>query len=303
MDVYAAFARFHMKRFGTTQRADRRGRRQEPRPLGAQPAVAIPQRVHRRRGAGGAADHLSADAADVLADHRTAPRRPWCATGARLKRLGIDERRAVRVLASRRAVGQRPRARRGREALHGAGAPSAPTRSRASARPMCRVAEVHDATAMGEIIQIENLGFCAFGDGGAISRARRDRDRRPHPRQSVGRPRIERASDRRDRASGRSTSWSSQLRGEAGAASGRRRAHRARRERRRHSRHRGSGRLHHHPRPADGRARRMGPAATCATSPDMRATSAKPAERVRDLQPALAEGWGPTTRGWEGVVT
>jgi acetyl-CoA acetyltransferase len=28
---------------------------------------------------------------------------------------------------------------------------------------------VHDATAMGEIIQLENLGFCAFGDGGAIS--------------------------------------------------------------------------------------------------------------------------------------
>ena len=31
------------------------------------------------------------------------------------------------------------------------------------------VAEVHDATAMGEIIQLENLGFCAFGDGGPIS--------------------------------------------------------------------------------------------------------------------------------------
>src|SRR3546814_13938649 len=31
------------------------------------------------------------------------------------------------------------------------------------------VAEVHDATAMGEIIQIENLGFCDFGDGGPIS--------------------------------------------------------------------------------------------------------------------------------------
>src|SRR3546814_8239815 len=31
------------------------------------------------------------------------------------------------------------------------------------------VAGVHDATAMGEIIQIENLGFCDFGDGGPIS--------------------------------------------------------------------------------------------------------------------------------------
>jgi hypothetical protein len=25
---------------------------------------------------------------------------------------------------------------------------------------------VHDATAVGEIIQTENLGFCAFGEGG-----------------------------------------------------------------------------------------------------------------------------------------
>jgi acetyl-CoA acetyltransferase len=30
-------------------------------------------------------------------------------------------------------------------------------------------AEVHDATAMGEIVQVENLGFCALGDGGPIS--------------------------------------------------------------------------------------------------------------------------------------
>ncbi len=31
------------------------------------------------------------------------------------------------------------------------------------------MAEVHDATAVGEIIQIENLGFCEFGEGGPIS--------------------------------------------------------------------------------------------------------------------------------------
>jgi acetyl-CoA acetyltransferase len=31
------------------------------------------------------------------------------------------------------------------------------------------VAEVHDATAMGEITQIENLGFCGFGEGGPTS--------------------------------------------------------------------------------------------------------------------------------------
>jgi acetyl-CoA acyltransferase len=31
------------------------------------------------------------------------------------------------------------------------------------------VAEVHDATAMGEIIQTENLGLCKPGDGGALA--------------------------------------------------------------------------------------------------------------------------------------
>jgi acetyl-CoA acetyltransferase len=31
------------------------------------------------------------------------------------------------------------------------------------------LAEVHDATAIGEIIQSENLGFCDFGDGGPMA--------------------------------------------------------------------------------------------------------------------------------------
>jgi acetyl-CoA acetyltransferase len=31
------------------------------------------------------------------------------------------------------------------------------------------VAEVHDATAFAEIVQTENLGFCAFGEGGMIA--------------------------------------------------------------------------------------------------------------------------------------
>ena len=31
------------------------------------------------------------------------------------------------------------------------------------------VAEVHDATAFGEILQTENLGFCPMGEGGALA--------------------------------------------------------------------------------------------------------------------------------------
>ena len=31
------------------------------------------------------------------------------------------------------------------------------------------VAEVHDASAFAEIVQVENLGFCNFGDGGKLA--------------------------------------------------------------------------------------------------------------------------------------
>ena len=44
-----------------------------------------------------------------------------------------------------------------------------PARPPAVAPLLDPVAEVYDATAMGEIIQIENLGFCEFGEGGPIS--------------------------------------------------------------------------------------------------------------------------------------
>ena len=39
-------------------------------------------------------------------------------------------------------------------------------KSPASARKDMHVAEVHDAAAMGEIIQAENLGFVPLGEGG-----------------------------------------------------------------------------------------------------------------------------------------
>jgi acetyl-CoA acetyltransferase len=85
-----------------------------------------------------------------------------------LARLGLDARRSVRVLAS--------------VVLSGADREPEEVEKHVSALAAKRayeiagvgpedvsVAEVHDATAMGEIVQIENLGFCAFGDGGPIS--------------------------------------------------------------------------------------------------------------------------------------
>ena len=85
-----------------------------------------------------------------------------------LKRLGIEARRAIRVLAS---VIQTGSDRDPSEVeRHCTALAVERAYDKAGVGPTdISVAEVHDATAMGEIIQIENLGFCDFGDGGIIS--------------------------------------------------------------------------------------------------------------------------------------
>ncbi len=167
MDVYAAFARYHMRRFGTTQRQFA--------------AVAAKNHVHSVENP--LAQYRKAFTIDevLAAPPITYPLTlPMCApisdgaaaavlcTEAALKRLGADRGRAVRVLASVLQTGSdrlpeevdkhctHLAAKRAYE-LAGIGPADV------------SVAEVHDATAVGEIIQIENLGFCAFGDGGPVS--------------------------------------------------------------------------------------------------------------------------------------
>ena len=90
------------------------------------------------------------------------------ATPAGLTRYGIDAKRAVRVLA----VALQSGSDRAAEDVHLHVSALAAGRAYAMAGVGpgdIDVAEVHDATAMGEIIQVENLGFCAFGDGGALA--------------------------------------------------------------------------------------------------------------------------------------
>lgn len=167
MDVYAAFSRYHMKRFGTTQRQ----------------LAAVAAKNHRHSVENPLSQFRDSYTADEVlnAPPITYPLTlPMCspisdgaaaaivATKAGLKRLGIDESRAIRVLASVVQTGsdrdpseveKHCTALAARRAYEKAGVGAADV----------SVAEVHDATAMGEIIQIENLGFCGFGDGGAVS--------------------------------------------------------------------------------------------------------------------------------------
>lgn len=167
MDVYAAFARYHMKRFGTTQRQ----------------LAAVAAKNHEHSAANPLSQYRKVFTIDevLAAAPITYPLTlPMCspisdgaaaaivATREGMRRLGLDEKRSVRVLAcvvqsgSDRVADEVERhctalaANRAYE-IAGVGPED------------IDVAEVHDATAMGEIIQVENLGFCDYGDGGPLS--------------------------------------------------------------------------------------------------------------------------------------
>lgn len=167
MDVYAAATRVHMKRFGTTQRQ----------------IAAVSAKNHRHSVHNPLSQYrTSYTVEEVLA---AAPITypftvPMCSpvsdgaaavivcTEAGLRRLGVDRRRAIRVLASVIQTGSD----RAADDLHNHLTVLAGKRAYELAGVGPRdvsVAEVHDATAMGEIFQIENLGFCEFGEGGPCS--------------------------------------------------------------------------------------------------------------------------------------
>ncbi|HWS75268.1 MAG TPA: thiolase family protein [Quisquiliibacterium sp.] len=167
MDVYAAFARHHMRRWGTTQRqlaavAAKNHRHSQHNPLSqyrdvytidevlAAPPITWP---------------LTLPMCSPISDGAAAA---VVCTEAGLRRLGIDRSRAVRVLACVLQTGSDRDP--GDAASHCTAVAARRAYERAGVGPSdVSVAEVHDATAMGEVIQVENLGFCAFGDGGRMA--------------------------------------------------------------------------------------------------------------------------------------
>lgn len=167
MDVYAAFSRYHMARFGTTQRQ----------------IAAVSAKNHRHSVENPLSQYRTAYSVDEIlaaapiAYPLTVPMCSPVSDGAAaavvtneegLKRLRLHRSRAIRVLAS---VVQTGSDRSPSEVeKHCTALAAGRAYEKAGVGPGdISVAEVHDATAMGEIIQVENLGFCAFGDGGAIS--------------------------------------------------------------------------------------------------------------------------------------
>ncbi|MFN3642881.1 MAG: thiolase family protein [Gemmobacter sp.] len=162
MDVYAAFTKYHMARFGTTQ---------------AQLA-AVAAKNHGHSVANDRAQYRRAfTIAEVLAARTIAwpLTLPMCSpisdgaaaavvvSGDVARRLGLG--RAVRIRAQALMNG----GRRSPDEIERHISRRAALRAYAEAGlgpEDVDVAECHDATAFGEIQQSENLGFFAFGDGG-----------------------------------------------------------------------------------------------------------------------------------------
>lgn len=166
MDIYAAFGRFHMREFGTTQRQ----------------FAAVAAKNHGHSAHNPLAQYRNTYTIEQVLDAPpiTYPLTlPMCApisdgaaaavvcSEAALARLA-DRRRAVRVLASVVATGS---TRKPEDVgQHITVKASKLAYERAGVGPQeISVAEVHDATAIGEIVQSENLGFCEFGAGGALA--------------------------------------------------------------------------------------------------------------------------------------
>jgi len=166
MDVYAGFARFHMKTFGSTR---------------AQlAAIAAKNHAHSQH--------------NPLAHYRRPFTREEVLAGRPVVYpftvpmcSPVSDGAAAAVIVSEKRVAQLGRARavRIRAALLASGDARRPPEN--VREHVCHLlakrayeaagigpedvsfAEVHDATAFGEIVQAENLGFCAFGDGGVIA--------------------------------------------------------------------------------------------------------------------------------------
>jgi acetyl-CoA acyltransferase len=169
MDIYAAQARFHMKTFGTTQRQ----------------IAAVAAKNHWHSQFNPLAQYRTPfSIEEVLADKLIS----WPIT--RSMCAPMSDGAAAMVLASTAALSRFDRKRA--VAVRGIGVSSSTNRTAeqfdrhltriaatrcfemASAGPEdISVAELHDASAIAEIIHSENVGFCAFGEGGVLAESGR----------------------------------------------------------------------------------------------------------------------------------
>jgi acetyl-CoA acetyltransferase len=164
MDVYAAFCAFHMNRFGTTR----------------EQLAAVSSKNHCHSVHNPLAQHRSAMTAEQILAARevvwplTVPMCAPASDGAAavivasedfIRRRGLNRDRSPLVAATVMQTGIPRKATDYEHHVSRLAAVRAYEFAGVSPREIS-VAEVHDATSMGEIIQSEMLGFCAIGEGG-----------------------------------------------------------------------------------------------------------------------------------------
>ena len=167
MDVYAGFARHYIRRFGVTQRqlafisaknhthSVHNPRAQFRVPMTTDEVLAAPPITYP----------LTLPMCSPISDGSAAA---IVCNAQALARYGFDRRRAVHVLASV----MRSASERDVDDLdhHITRLAANAAYAQAGLGPQdIHVAEVHDATSMGELMQTEMLGFCGFGEGGVLA--------------------------------------------------------------------------------------------------------------------------------------
>jgi acetyl-CoA acetyltransferase len=167
MDVYAGFSRLHMREFGTTQRQ----------------LASVAAKNHGHSTMNPLSQYQKAFSVDEIlaAAPITYPLTlPMCAPisdGAAaaivcneqgLKRLAQQQARALRVLATVIQSGSDRDAADLEKHVSRLGALKAYEQAGIGPDDV-DVAEVHDATATGEVLETEALGFCEIGEGGRIA--------------------------------------------------------------------------------------------------------------------------------------
>jgi acetyl-CoA acyltransferase len=162
MDVYASWAKFHMKTFGTTQEhlAHVSSKNHFHSTLNPKSQYRDDVSVEAVMGARLISWPLTLPMCSPISDGGAAA---ILVSEQRAKQLGL--RRAVRVAATVMGTSFNREADDVKNHITRRAALKAYERAEIGPEDI-QVAEVHDATAMGEIQQVENLGLCEFGESG-----------------------------------------------------------------------------------------------------------------------------------------
>ncbi len=164
MDIYAGFCRMHMREFGTTQKqlatiASKNHEHSTLNPLSQyQKAFSVEEVL-----AGAPITFpLTVPMCSPISDGAAAA---IVCNAAGLKRIKANKDRTMRVLASVLQSGSNRSITNFEK--HASRLAAQKAYEQAGLGPNdVDLAEVHDATAMGEIIELEALGLCELGDGG-----------------------------------------------------------------------------------------------------------------------------------------